>query len=268
LWRKEFFEKRDDNLLRKEKVSELMEEFLTCSTEEISNPNLPRARPTPRPIQIAQKMLGYFNIKMEFFTYQVADSAVRIVPITDFEPVIWVIRQLIPRICSFPYSFLKQLGIITISFCEDITLVHPKHASIYTQKLLSGIFPLQKMVNSSDIIDHLCRIMMHQLTKNIPGFANEWKEFVSKFAQNDNLDENQDQEELAQVFRALVENKADNSDLVDWELKTKMEELVRRLYEVDPVGIKSDWAVKSKKNNKENTVFLTEKNNEIKAQKK
>jgi len=75
---------------------------------------------------------------------------------------------------------------------------------------------------------------------------------------------------LAHVFRALVDNKGDHADLVDWELKTKMEELVQKLYEIDPIGIKSDWTVKSKKNNnnKENVIFLTEKNNETKGQKK
>jgi len=262
-WRKEFFEKRDDNILRKEKVTELMEEFLTCSTEEIPNPNLPRAKPTPRPIQIAQKMLGYYNIQMEFFTYQVADSAVRIVPITDFEHLIFVIRDLIPRIFAFPYSLLKQLGITTITFCEDINLVHPKHASVYAQKLLSGIFPLQKLATSEDIIAHLCRVMMYQLTKNVPDFTNQWREFTSKFSPNlSTLDEKQEHQELANVFQALVENRGDNIDLIDWEMKTRMEELVHRLYEVDPVGVKSDWAVKAKKGeknekNKENLVFLT-----------
>lgn len=273
LWRKDFFEKRDDNILRKEKVTELLEEFLTCSTEEVPNPNLPRAKPTPRPIQIAQKMLGYYNIQMEFFTYQVADSAVRIVPITDFEHLIFVIRDLIPRILAFPYSLLKQLGMTTITFCEDISLVHPKHASVYNQKLLSGIFPLYKLATSEDILQHLCRVMMHQLTKNVPNFTSSWREFSSKFSQNlSTLDDKQEHQELAKVFQALIENKGDNVDLIDWEMKNKMEELVHQLYEVDPVGVKSDWVVvKALKHdkNKENLVFVTlDSNKEGQGQKK
>jgi len=266
-FRKGLAEKRDDNNLRQEKIQHLLEEFFSdnpiLKTPYSSIQRTPTTNPANKVLYLAEKIMGYYNIKIEVIKRKTQDSAVVIEPIVDNNTLTVVLRDLIPNICAFPYSFLKQLGLSSIIFCENISLVNPKHISVYNQKLLNGIFPVHKLVDSDKTLQYLCRIMMYKLVKNVPKFTEQWRDFLAN-TETEVIGEKKEYQELTEVFKVLVESQSDKRRKIPNYLKGKVEELRKRLYEVDPVGMNDDWMPRNEKtlednnsNNKENLVFLT-----------
>lgn len=264
IWRQEFLEKREDNDQRKQKGAHLLNDLNLCiAVIDAPNTSLTKSEFSKlvlNGLSIAENILAYYSIHIDIIGYSTTDSAVSVTAVKDNECLLRLLHDLIPKICSFPYSFLTCVGIKSISFCEDISLVSSKHAEFYNNKLYNGIFPIKQLTSPDKIYHHLYKVMMYKLLKSNQEFATKWREsHVNSIATHSKTPRaNKEHNDLSKIFSALLEARDGKTSDIIPDLKGKVFELQKILREFDPAGVNIEWEGQNVEEEKENNVvFLT-----------
>lgn len=133
-----------------------------------------------RAFKIADQVLTAYGIHARVYTDHSSDSAMTLLPITDKRRVANFYRLFIPEMRRFNYTFLSNLRVGAISICESLKFSTDKYTNIIEKKLYSGLFVLDRHVESKNVQQHWFRIVLFHFLKAVPEFFEEWKQLIKE----------------------------------------------------------------------------------------
>jgi hypothetical protein len=101
-------------------------------------------------IGYGEKILGLYNINIIYVTFPKVDSLMKLDTMNDRDSLQGCFKAIIPELVKFPYSFLRKVGLLTITFTNSVLIYKSSESSAANKKIFRGIFPISKLTGPKE----------------------------------------------------------------------------------------------------------------------
>jgi hypothetical protein len=264
----------EENALRRDQMILALKDFLPLKVDPNEMTYNQRKMQTvlrENVIQLAEKITGLYNISCIYTTFPRIDSILKLDTMNDRDGLAHCFKSIIPELIKFPYSFLKKICLLSLTFTNSILIFKPQEVNSINKKVFRGIFPISKLPTVKDRVMHFYKVLFYLIKTFFPNFDKEWQK-LAPLEVDDLLigmfnvvksSRNYFQEQV-EAFYEFIQNPiifTYSGDRKKENIGLRFKEILENL---DPIGINDDWW--KEMNNYSRTAFdLASKDDKLKS---
>jgi hypothetical protein len=245
----------EENLVRHRRVIAIFRELNLIRVEDCDNMIIRDAqikvKNREKIIKLAESILNLYNINVVFNVFPKKDSVMKVDGMSERDQLVYCYKAIISEIVKFPYSFLKNIGLSTLTFADNVTLYKPANHPSAMKKLYTGLFPLLGLPTRDDKRKHFYKTIVFMMKEKVAEMDDEWLQ-INPIPPREDL--------INRIFgigpssnsRSLIQEQSDvlkeimksPSEYVEGETPKKALQgayFKHALESIDPIGITMAW---------------------------
>lgn len=240
----------EENDLRRDQMILCLKDFLPLKVDPAEMTYAQRKMQTvlrENVIQLAEKITGLYNISCIYTTFPRIDSVLKLDTMNDRDSLAHCFKGIIPELVKFPYSFLKKIGLLSLTFTNSILIFKPSEQNTINKKIFRGIFPISKLTSQKDRVMHFYKCIFYLIKFFCPNLDKDWIKLapldvdellIGMFQVNKARNLFQEQVEAFHDFMQNPISFTYSGDKKREYIGMKFKDILESL---DPIGINNEW---------------------------